>query len=86
MGKTPTPLTILVAQELEGDPVWAELAAQGHLIQFWGGTYDIAFGPKCWRLLPHLTKYVPLALKEARAAKRATTPRAKKSPKAKEAT
>jgi hypothetical protein len=77
MGKTPTPLKIIVARELmEADPgVWAELAKQGHEITLDEGEYDIAFGPRCWRLFPKLSKYIPLALKEARAAKKKKVPR-----------
>lgn len=45
--------------------------------------YDLILGPKCWRLLPEHMKFLPLALKEARAYAKATRP--KKSPAKKKA-
>lgn len=31
-------------------------------------TYDLILGPKCWRISPQHMKFLPLAIKEARAA------------------
>ena len=70
MGKTPTPLSILVAAELKDHPEWESLRQQGHTVVIdEENGWDIIVGPRCWRLFPRLMKYLPLALKEARAAK-----------------
>ena len=69
MGKTQQALKILCVG------VWGEefetLRAQGHIVDRdeVPDHYDLIMGPTCWRLRPELVKYLPLALKEARAAK-----------------
>lgn len=71
---TNQPFTILVlgAQTPELDA----LAEQGHRI-IYGGAFtvegatlviDQVMGPNCWRLLPDQMKWLPLTLKEMRAA------------------
>ncbi len=79
MGKTPVPLTILCVG------IWGkefeQLQAQGHTVysseEFPASegvrlqTYDLIVGPTCWRVLPEHMRYFNLALKEARAAKKA---------------
>ena len=46
--------------------------------------YDLVMGPKCWRIMPEQMKFLPLAIKEARAAQpkrpRANTQRKAKDP------
>lgn len=70
MGRTPQPLKIvIVGLPTEG---FRTLQDQGHTVMEMPELLDcdLVMGPNCWRLLPHLMKYLPLALKEARAAKR----------------
>lgn len=87
MGKTTTrPISILVIG-LEETPELKALAAEGHTIMYSNGnmkfqgvdgvfTVDVVTGPRMWRLLPDQMKWLPLLLKEARAAQ---PPRVKKA-------
>jgi len=71
---TNTPFTILVLGEQT--PELDALAALGHRI-IYGSVFtvegatlviDKVMGPNCWRLLPDQMKWLPLTLKEMRAA------------------
>ena len=68
MGKTPKPLTILVHPSLRHTPEIEALVAKGHDIAEGCPleTYDLVFGPNCWRMLPELLPYLDLAIKGAR--------------------
>lgn len=35
--------------------------------------YDLILGPNCWRILPNMLKYLELAIKEAKRAKKTNT-------------
>lgn len=82
---TNQPFTILVLGEQT--PELDALAAQGHTI-IYGGVFTVngatlvinqVMGPNCWRLLPDQMKWLPLTLKEMRAAQ----PKVKKTGKGK---
>jgi len=75
------PLRLLLVG-LEKGPELLALEAQGHLVHTVADLpleeYDLILGPRCWRILPEHLKFLPLAIKEARA--RAKAARPKKSP------
>ena len=70
---------------MEETPELAALAAQGHTVVYAPGIFagdaivkiDKVVGPNCWRLLPDQMKWLPLTLKEMRAAQ-PKTPKKKK--------
>lgn len=68
-GKTNHPLIILVDTALLSTPEIQELALQGHIVEGIRGVpdYDLILSTKAWRYDP---KYVNLAIKAARAAKK----------------
>ena len=72
---------------LEKGPEFLALEGMGHEVdeeprRYTNGVapeeYDLILGPRCWRILPEHLKFLPLAIKEARA--RAKAARPKKSP------
>lgn len=70
MGTTPKPVRMLLVG-LEIDEQFQVLIDQGHTVHTAPttedlGGYDLILGPRCWRLLPDLCRFLPLALKEAR--------------------
>lgn len=81
---TNQPFTFLVLG-LEETPELKELASQGHTLIYAESltTHDAVvkidkvIGPNCWRLLPDQMKWLPLTLKEMRAAQ----PKVKKAKK-----
>jgi len=85
---TTKPVSILVVG-MDMTPALAELNAQGHLvdIDYMPLTlpvheYDAIVGPKCWRYLPDVSdKWLPLLLKEARAAQPKRVKKVKKKEK-----
>lgn len=75
MGKTPANkrLTIIVYPGVAHWPEWGNLAEQGHTIKYVPETdahADLIVGEVCWRLTEELRKYLPLAIKNARAGKK----------------
>ena len=71
MGKTSQPLKILVSQTLENAPEIKALEARGHAIySAIGIEYDLILSELAWYMTPGLLKYLPIALKQARARKR----------------
>lgn len=70
MGRTSKPLTLLVSDELADSEPVQKMVEQGHTIDrmdraVW--TYDLILGPNCqFMTLAHL-RYLPDALKRARA-------------------
>jgi len=74
-GRNPKPLMILCHPDLQGYPQIQELVTKGHTVQ-WGNEdwasladYDLVLGWNCWRMSSDLLKYLPEAVKGARAAK-----------------
>ena len=68
MGKTPLPLTILVHSSLWGAPEVRALEEKGHLLAslpLLADSADLILGPNCYRIVPELTKYIDLAVKDA---------------------
>lgn len=73
---TTKPVWIL-AIGMDKTPELYAMAEDGHTVHDWmefeqGGyeihRYDVVLGPKCWRISPEHMKFLPLAIKEARAA------------------
>ena len=72
MGKTPASkrLVIVAYPPVSEWPELAALEAKGHEVRRCEDEEaDIVLGPKCWRMLDPLRKYLDTAVKEARAAK-----------------
>ena len=69
MGKTPLPLTILVAQEWLTHPQVQTLADQGHRIQA-APVADLILTPGAWNWTEDMWPYLDVALKAARARKK----------------
>lgn len=69
MGRTPTPLTILVAPEWLTHEKIAELAAKGHTIAE-APTADLILSPNAHWWHDTMWKFLPAALKRARARKK----------------
>jgi len=70
MGKTPKPLTIFVLPPLDDWEEFKALAVQGHVIHRAGydpGQCDLVIGPTAWFMDTAHRKYLPLAIKAARA-------------------
>jgi len=70
MGKSSKPLTILVFPPLADWEEFKALAAQGHTIHRAGydpGQCDLVIGPTAWFMDEAHRKYLPLAIKAARA-------------------
>ena len=79
MAKTTKPVSILVIG-METSSGLTALRAEGHKVDNWDccnyagneiplHEYDVILGPKCWRYFPDTSdKWIPLILKEARAA------------------
>lgn len=70
MGRTPRPLRIVVtAHELTLWPELRELEAQGHdfMTVLIDDTADLVIGPKCWLMDEQHRRYLPDAIKAARA-------------------
>jgi len=84
MGQTPVPLRVLLVG-LEKGPEFLALEAQGHTIDEGAPAYDLVLGPTCWRILPEHLKFLPLAIKEARARAKAARPKKSSTKKVKEA-
>jgi hypothetical protein len=82
--KTTKPISILVIN-MEETPALVQLKADGHTVRYYTGdeipdAYDAVIGPKCWRYLPDISdKWLPLLLKEARAAQPVKPKKGKKS-------
>ena len=84
MGRAPKLLRILL-WGLGLDEHWRALAEQGHTIDVYDEAgpvdlagYDLVVGPRSWRLLPGMSKWVPSMVKEARAIKYPAKPKVKK--------
>jgi hypothetical protein len=79
MGKSPKPLVILALGGVEDWPEWEPLRAQGHqvivaydverLAHYKLSDLDLIVGPMCWHLTDKHKKYLPDAIKAARAQK-----------------
>lgn len=72
-GRTNQPLNVLIHPELvECKDIKEQLIDKGHSVTVGEtmGEHDVVLGKNCWRMTPELTKYLPLSLKSARAAKR----------------
>lgn len=80
---TTKPISVLVIG-MGPTPALEQLVTDGHTVQYPAQTltvnpleWDMIVGPKCWRYLPDVSdKWLPLLLKEARAAQ---PPRIKKA-------
>ncbi len=68
-GKTTKPLKILIHPDLWDLEEIRLLGAQGHEVHLFGdlAEVDIVLGPNCWRMPPDCIKYLPAAIKAARA-------------------
>ena len=75
MGRSPRPLTVLVADEIAGWPEFTDLQAKGHQIVTGHdlkintvsmGDVDLFLGPTCWRMDQAHRMYLPLALAAGR--------------------
>lgn len=72
---TTKPVSILVLG-MDLTPELLALRAEGHAVHHStvidfnpeAAEYDLILGPKCWRISPEHMKFLPLAIKEARAA------------------
>ena len=73
---TTKPISVLILGMTQPTEGLAQLASEGHhvfvedaqLTDLLKG-YDVIIGPRCWRYLPDISdKWLPLLLKEARAA------------------
>lgn len=78
MGKTPKPLSFLVAAELAEWPEFRSLAEQGHEVHTPDdqlahgrplGEYDLVMGPTCWVMDGPRRAYLAIAIAEARKAR-----------------
>ena len=71
MGKTPSSLTILVHPSLSEAPEVRALAEKGHgvVVAHAVADADLVLGSNCYRIVPELTKYIDLVVKDARKAK-----------------
>ena len=90
------PLRVLLVG-LEKGPEFEVLEGMGHRVDHpasstmadWSyddlGVYDLILGPRCWRILPEHLKFLPLAIKEARARAKAARPKKSSTKKVKEA-
>jgi hypothetical protein len=67
MGKAPKPLKIGVHPDLSSWKEWLELSAQGHTVTVLDTNCDLVVGPNSWYLTEAHKKYLPLAIKAARA-------------------
>lgn len=72
MGQTPVPLTILVAPEWLTHEKIAELEAKGHMIGE-APVADLILAPSAHWWSADMWKYLPAALKRARARKKAVS-------------
>lgn len=66
-GKTNQPLHIMVDMDMLDEPEMQTLLQQGHVVYGVSADYDIILSRKAWR---YDSKYVDLAIKAARAAKK----------------
>ena len=67
--QTTRPLRILVHADLQNGDWIQQLDARGNDIEISQGLlegYDLVIGPNCWRVLPALLDYLPIAIKAAR--------------------
>src|SRR5688572_18554044 len=73
-GKTNDPLNLVVDIELYEVPEVQELIQQGHDVRPYNfleyGRVDGILGARMWRMTPELIKYLPMAIKAVRKAKR----------------
>ena len=71
MGKTSKPLHIIVTDKaMEVWPEVLKLGQQGHHVHYFEGErLDLIIGPNAWQMDEELRKYLPLAVKAARARK-----------------
>lgn len=66
MGKTRTPLTILVDPSMAEWPEVQALHEAGHVVQVWAPPDGAVYlGPRCWRMTEVLRGYVAVAVKSA---------------------
>lgn len=74
MGKTPQPLLIMVDADWRTHPKVLELEAQGHLIVSWleNSQPDLTLSRSAWQWDDDRWPYLAMALKAARARKKAT--------------
>jgi len=82
MGKTSSPLTLVVADTLVGGPHFAALAEKGHTIHplsaytYHGHSLADAhriLAPTAWRFLPNMLTYLDDIVKKARRVRRGST-------------
>jgi hypothetical protein len=71
MGKTPANkrLVIDVHADIADWPEFAELVEKGHTVRRVETDADLVLGPRCWRMVPELQKYLEHAIKAARKAR-----------------
>ena len=75
MGKTTTPLHILVHPVLWDTPEVRALTEKGHLVGRLEVEGDLIVGPTCWRIVPELVGNLTLAITAAQRAIKAGKPK-----------
>ena len=91
MGTTPIPCYLVVDDGLYEQEEFAVLRDMGHTVLRFSDPAvewqkaDLILGPTCWRILPEHLKFLPLAIKEARARAKAARPKKSSTKKVKEA-
>ena len=70
MGKTNSPMKLLVDVDIVSSPEIQELIAKGHEVLVFSECYDGILSGRAWYMPVELLKYLPIALKEMRRRKK----------------